>query len=151
MTGEKQKACSKCGATKPLDAFSVNKKSPTGRGNVCKSCTAERSRAWRLANPEKAREALKRYREANPNPDKGTAGRSKAWREANKEKEAARKKAWRQANPEKVAKYSKAWRQANPEKEAEYQRKSFAKRQQKKKASAVMAALDGPDVPPLSF
>lgn len=134
MTGETQKACSKCGATKPLDAFSVNKKSPTGRGNVCKSCTAERSRAWRLANP-----------------DKGTADRSKAWREANKEKEAARKKAWRQANPEKVAKYSKAWRQANPEKEAEYQRKSFAKRQQKKKAAAVMAALDGPDVPPLSF
>ena len=61
-------------------------------------CGACYQRAYRQANPEKAR------------------ARQRAWRQANLEKARASERAYRQANPEKMLARQRAYRQANPEK-----------------------------------
>lgn len=70
--------CRGCGAVKPLDEFVSNAKCRHGRGHICTDCTRARQRryahehrdaargrnaAWRDANPERAAEHQRRYRE----------------------------------------------------------------------------------------
>lgn len=52
------KSCSRCGVTKPLDAFARNKASPDGRHSVCRECRAIQNKE-RRAKPDydQAREA----------------------------------------------------------------------------------------------
>ena len=57
----------------------------------------EADRRWREANPEKVREAHRRWREANPE----------------KQREATRR--WHEANPEKGREQIRRWREANLE------------------------------------
>lgn len=75
------KTCTKCGETKPLDAFYKN-------GNYlrseCKTCSNAASVKWDAKNPEKAK-----------------AKRAK-WNAKNPEKVNAKRARWRAKNPEKV-------------------------------------------------
>lgn len=71
---------------------------------TCADCTAERSRGFRTANPEKLRE------------------HDRARRAASSEKIREQTRAWRGANPEKVKKKVRAWRAANRERVREYDR-----------------------------
>ena len=63
----------------------------------------EADRRWREANLEKAREANRRWREANPE-------KARRWREANLEKARAREAAYRAANREVRTAYMAAYR-----------------------------------------
>lgn len=51
--------CSRCGATKPSDGFPPE-------GLICRACAVERMRAWRLADPERARRLNRKVYLANP-------------------------------------------------------------------------------------
>lgn len=62
-----EKQCNKCGEIKSLEMFCKNKTTNDGHGRECKQCTSERHKAMRLANPEKYKQAAKKWREANPN------------------------------------------------------------------------------------
>ena len=44
---EKTKACTRCGETKPLSAFSKHRLSSDGHAYQCKECNAKRAREWR--------------------------------------------------------------------------------------------------------
>lgn len=74
------KTCTKCSETKPVEEFNIRKygKNGTGRHFCCKPCQATyshksyvknkvrhaaRSRAWRDANPKRAKEVLSKSRE----------------------------------------------------------------------------------------
>lgn len=81
----KEKRCTLCGETKPLDQFHRHKGSSDGRRPSCKSCCNAASAAWRRANPNYMIE----------------------WREANPDYMAK----WDAANPE----YRADYRAANPE------------------------------------
>ena len=83
---------------------------------------AERQKAYREANREKAAEYQKAYYEAN------------------REKVAEYQKAYREANREKVAEYQKAYREANREKVAERQ-KGAALRKLRRQAGYTQRAL----------
>jgi hypothetical protein len=50
---ENMKRCSKCGETKPLSAFYRDRNLKDGHACYCKTCSAARHRAWRLANLER--------------------------------------------------------------------------------------------------
>jgi hypothetical protein len=67
------------------------------------------AKAWRKANPDKARAAVATWRKTNPAKDR-------AWKEANPEKRRASVAAWRKTNREKDRAATKAWRKANPDK-----------------------------------
>lgn len=62
-----EKKCNKCGEVKPLEMFCKNKTTKDGHGRECKQCASERAKAMRLANPEKFKQASKKWRETNPN------------------------------------------------------------------------------------
>lgn len=61
------KKCNGCSEVKPFDMFSKNKTTKDGYGYECKHCASARIKALRLANPEKFKEAGKKWRETNPN------------------------------------------------------------------------------------
>lgn len=59
------KTCRMCGVQKPLFEFSPDKRNRDGAASRCKSCTAEVARCRRAENPEKAKAAVQKWREAN--------------------------------------------------------------------------------------
>jgi len=81
------------------------------------SSSAERSRRWREANPEKARqsaiETKRRWREANP--------------ERVRQEGREQMRRWREANPEKTLESARRYREANPEKHRATVRHSAAR------------------------
>ena len=72
----------------------------------------EADRRWREANPEKAREANRRWREANPEKQREAIRR---WHDANPEKGREQIRRWREANLEKARAREAAYRAANRE------------------------------------
>jgi 5-methylcytosine-specific restriction endonuclease McrA len=61
MTESTQKTCSKCGEMKPLDDFSPNRRTPSGRQPSCKACVG----LYRAANREKVQAQQAKYKSAN--------------------------------------------------------------------------------------
>lgn len=59
------KQCTRCGLVKKLGAFCRRSKSNDGLKPECRSCTADRNRAWRLANPDRVKENNRRWKQAN--------------------------------------------------------------------------------------
>ncbi len=47
--------CTKCGETKSLERFTVDRSRKSGQKNPCKSCKAKLSAAWERKNPDKAK------------------------------------------------------------------------------------------------
>lgn len=99
-----QKACIKCGETKPLDAYYLQRGKPQAR---CKACVQARNRAYAKANPEKGRAATKRWQQRNL--DKVRAS-NVAWYQANKQANLERVREWKQRNPERWRELQARWR-----------------------------------------
>ena len=59
------KRCSKCGDTKPVDAFSRDSANKSGLRGQCKSCDSAKNKAWSSKNPERKKENRKRWRQEN--------------------------------------------------------------------------------------
>jgi hypothetical protein len=47
------KVCSDCRLPKPLEAYSDHRMTACGKFPYCKACAVDRTRAWRVANPER--------------------------------------------------------------------------------------------------
>ena len=77
----------------------------------------ERSRAWRLSNPERSKAAISAWQKANPDKVKAIKQRhlekAKAWKLANPEKAKAIRDKWRLNNAEKARAACKRWRENN--------------------------------------
>ena len=74
---------------------------------------ADIARAWRIANPDKARLADKKYRDSHKEKH---AAKIKKWRNDNPEKARANKRTWNAANRSSCNERTKRWAKANPEK-----------------------------------
>jgi len=92
------KACTKCGAVKPLGEFSKDKRKKDGVQVYCKKCSCEIAREYRKNNPEKRSESRKKYEEKN------------------KEKIKQAGKKYRQKHPEKRREIARNHYRKNPEK-----------------------------------
>lgn len=68
------KTCTKCGETKPFDAFRKQHTNTTGYRPRCKTCLVQEDAGWRVANREAHRAAARRSYYRNPLP-----GRTPAW------------------------------------------------------------------------
>lgn len=100
-----ERACIKCGVTKPPEGFREKR-------NVCLDCRNARNRQLFAENPEKyrAREVNRPARDQ----EQVRAYRKRRWAE-NKDRLKAESKAWREANPDRVKANNKAWYAANKE------------------------------------
>lgn len=92
-----EKACTKCGETKPLDQFGKEAKGKWGLMSRCKACMLAAGAKWRAENPEKLR------------------AQRAAWLVNNREEVNARAARWRAENPEKTRAAAAKWRAENPE------------------------------------
>jgi len=97
-----EKKCTKCGTTKPLSEFNLERGKPRA---YCKTCHAALALAWARSNREKRRAIAnaytKRRREALGPPKKG-GGKRLYTPEQKLLKMREWRKAWNLANPEKV-------------------------------------------------
>ena len=107
------KRCSKCGEEKELACFYKSNDRKDSVKNICKKCSSDKAKKYRLDNYEKVRERERRYRLNNPEKVKLAI---KKWELANPEKVKERVK---RRNPEKLRANEKRWRLANPEKDKE--------------------------------
>lgn len=94
------KTCNQCNTEKILELFSPSPKGKFGRRAKCKSCEAEIAKARRLQNPQASRDAVEKYRLANPDV---IARRDAKYYQKYKERLNKKTKEWRNNNPEKYA------------------------------------------------
>lgn len=125
-----QKRCSKCGETKPTDAFYNSKGRKDGLCPWCKACkrreydaNAKKISEYRAANAEAIRAKERARHAANPEANRA---RDRARHAANPEAMRAKDRAYRAANVEKLREYNRkknrAYYDANAEKLREYSR-----------------------------
>lgn len=107
------KTCTKCAQTKPVDAFSIARKTKDGRKHQCKQCDAN----YRLANREAANARDAAYYAANR--DERLA-KNKAWADANQDKIKAAGVEYRAANKEAIAANKAAYYQENKQARTDY-------------------------------
>lgn len=76
MESKTEKRCTGCAIVKPLEEFHRDRNKPDGRRPRCKECISEhvradrkryteRTRAWRAANPDRARENARKHHAEN--------------------------------------------------------------------------------------
>lgn len=128
------KTCTKCGETKALTEFYVNKGCVGGVSSQCKACHRIASKQRYLANPEKVIARARVWAEANPEKRKTICAKSakkrapeiaeytKKWRKENPNK------AYRVLHPDKYRACQREWKKNNPEKQ----------RAQKQRAQALL-------------
>lgn len=92
-----EKSCSGCGASKPIDQFSVDRRRADGRNVYCFVCSRSRNRASYERN--KAREAERKRKTYLENRD-AVLARNRRWRDANREKEREQHREYYRANPD---------------------------------------------------
>jgi hypothetical protein len=59
------KTCTVCAETKALFEFSIDRNKSSGYKSSCKKCCVAKLSGWRKANPEKAKEQDRKYRDSN--------------------------------------------------------------------------------------
>lgn len=125
------KQCSKCGEEKSFDNYSPHPRGRHGLQARCKACGAAantaryhanievererarvRSAAYSAANPEKVREAKRRW--ASGNREKDNASKRK-WDRKNPEAKAAANQKWVEENRDRHNEKGKAWKKHNPD------------------------------------
>jgi hypothetical protein len=125
MGNELVKKCKACGELKLLSEFRLNRMMRDGHRSLCKPCSKENDRQYRVANPEKIRKNQRRFRVANP---EKVRENDRRWRVANPEKRKENDRRYRIENPEKIKEKNRRFRVANPEKVREYRRLESKKR-----------------------
>lgn len=111
-----EKRCNRCKEVKSLDRFGTSKQMKDGKNIYCLDCTRAASAAYRLANPEKQREAVRRS-QAKSRDKKNAKTRERYLIIRDQKLKNERQK--RLADPEHVRQIErrsqKKWREANPE------------------------------------
>lgn len=100
------KVCRRCGSSKPLDEFYTHPETRDGRNTYCKECQKAKAKQWAKDNPEKRREACRRYHAASRDV-------RQAWYAANRSEVLEKTKKWAKSNPEKRREILRRWRKKN--------------------------------------
>ncbi|MBA7539641.1 hypothetical protein ES705_31921 [subsurface metagenome] len=134
------KTCSKCGETKFIFKFSLDRRNTDGRTNVCKACRSLeglnyyyqnrskmiiQNREYLKANKENRSIYSKRYRDKNKERLKEFASK---WYMSNKKAIKERNLKYYQANKEDCRQRRKLWREKNRERIKKYNREYKRKR-----------------------
>lgn len=101
MTARNGKPCKRCGTSEWYDS-----------GN-CKHCSRERSRKWKVQNPERNKEITQEWRDNNR---ERMYEHSRRWHKENPDKVNRVKRRWRKRHPEKQKRAQQNWAKNNPEK-----------------------------------
>lgn len=109
------KICSKCGETKPAEAFNKQSRSLSGLRAECRECQKAKHRTYYDANADKLNAKTAAYRKRNP--EKATIQSAK-WAAANPERTKAKYLKYRHANLELCRQRDRGYRLRNLDKDA---------------------------------
>jgi hypothetical protein len=154
------KICPKCKEEKSVDSYYKDTSKRSGISSYCKTCynqyrknrderdsefykkryelnrdsILQKLKQVRMKNPEKQREASKRWRKNNPELAKQRR-REYYWNNVDKERD--RGKLYNKLNPEKSRESRRRWEKNNPEKVKEHKRKYQKKKSYKRKMFSI--------------
>lgn len=135
------KTCSKCGETKPIEHFSIDRSKANGRVSRCKACVALRDKQQNAAKTDAQRAGLNAHRRERYALDlkyrEQRLAEVKQYAAANSETKRRVAQAWREANPERHRHNSREWQKANPGKA-----RAISGRKRAAKINAVPAWAD---------
>lgn len=97
-----EKTCTKCHATKALEAYNRNAQCKDGLHPYCRDCQRDYKREWDIANREKQRQYKREHYQAN------------------REQELERHRKYRQENRDRRNEYNRRWVADNPEYHPQY-------------------------------
>jgi len=124
------KSCIKCG------------ESDRNKQGQCRPCNNERKRKRYKDNPDKIKQAVHKYYEANR---QKALERGRKWREENSDKAADCKRKYNEENREKVAEYNRKWQKDNPDKVAKKSDKWNEANREKNNERCRKWAKDNPE------
>jgi len=106
------KTCSKCREIKLIFKFSLDKRNPDGRTNVCKACRVLEAERYYYKNKDRILKQNKKYRDTN---GKDRSEYFKHYQEENKERLKENASKWYLENKEAIKKRNLKYYQANKE------------------------------------
>lgn len=122
---DKTKICNTCSIEKSINSYNTNKRNKDGKENKCKDCY----KIYYNQNKEKNTEAVKKWREKNPDYMKQYSQTEKSkeyhkqYYKENSQVYKDRKKEWRAQNPEREKETRAKYNEENKEKLNKYHRK----------------------------
>lgn len=119
MSEDLGRSCLTCGAFKPLEAFSPQRRGLYGRRSKCKTCATAATKVYNEKHREEVRasgRANKARKRADPVEKTKLIEANKRWNAAHPEDRPRRNKAYYQANKEQFKKNVRAYLDANPDK-----------------------------------
>ena len=151
------KLCSKCGATKPLDDFPIDKRRKDGRCSPCKECKAikDRQRARKHAANYQPKDTTgqrtctacgvtKPLTEFDRRKD-SPSGFKSSCKPCKRESDAAAMRRWRERNPELSRERSRFYVAQNPEKERERYRRYDRENREKRRLAIAKSREENPE------
>src|SRR5437762_770792 len=108
--------CSRCKEHKEMTEFQRDKQQKDGLSLYCKPCKNAVSEKWRLANPDKHRARVAKWRAENLERGRELDRQGHHRRKAKRNEESRR---YRAENTEKMRALCRAWAKNNPERAAE--------------------------------
>jgi hypothetical protein len=106
-----EKTCTKCGETKPLSEFHIDKKATGGHSLRCKACACAASRRWVAANRERNKSNCARWQRTNVERARAT---SKRWYEAHPEHNLNNARKYRERHPDVILQRRREWKKNHP-------------------------------------
>lgn len=129
------KTCTKCEELKPLFDFNRKSRNSDGRRAECRECQGSSNRDYARNNPEKIRDKTRAYRVANPE-----IARAASRRAAKKARENGYAAEYERANKDRLSKKRREWWDRNPHKRKEYNERYYSSAKGKL-SSAIRAAV----------
>ena len=123
------KTCSKCGESKPLEAYNKKHTAKDGLHSQCKACM----KVYNDANKERKKAGAAAWREANKERNLANA---LAWYKANKERAQASRAVWTEVNKDRLAAQQAEWYKANRDRKRATSAKWYKANKERGKASA---------------
>lgn len=133
------KTCTKCGETKPLEAFSLagSHRYPARRRARCKQCSSQAFQGWYNEHKAANNAATKAYRKAHP---EKMGLLYKAYRDTHQKERSLYQQSWEAAHREERSLYNKAYYAIRRDKQLRYNRLYYAAhRATRRKASRLYA------------
>jgi len=121
---QETKRCGRCKATKPVEEFYRQSRSPDGRQSDCKNCQRERLDTWEAENRERVNAQARARYNANPQLHRGR------WRE------------WAEANAEALKESRRRFERENREWRNQQHREQRARDPERKKKANARKAVD---------
>ncbi len=109
----KEKTCTKCKVSKPIESYGNRKESKDGYMGICKQCIRSQQKKKYDGNPEKYRAKQRKWQKDNSS---ATIERVRKWQSENTERVKENTRKYQSENKEKILQTTLRWRDSNPEK-----------------------------------